>query len=139
MNSPVDIRLLIGFFSATGVPALVNAIVGFAHPSIYTITCGKAWFDGIGNCYADDRAEAILNLGIAMIAVIYGLVTLYQRVKANPTPPAGTTSAIIPTGQVPVTIDRDGTDGLASAKALPGTVAEPIVIPAAAAATKPPA
>lgn len=128
MKTTVDVQTLLGFVSATGLPAVFKAVIGFLHPSIYTLMCGTGYVDKAPSCYADDRTEALLWLALTVLAVAYGAYTLWQRLSSNPTPPAGTTSAVIAIGQIPVTTDRDGTTGLASAKALPGTVAEPTAI-----------
>ena len=139
MKTTIDVQTLLGFVSATGLPAVFKAIIGFLHPSIYTLACGRTWVDPAPSCYADDRVEALLWLGLTVIAVGYGGYTLWQRLSSNPTPPTGMKSAMISNGEIPVTIDRDGTAGLATAKALPGTVAEPTTIVPAAAAASPPA
>jgi hypothetical protein len=139
MKTTIDVQTLLGFVSATGLPAVFKAIIGFLHPSLYTIFCGIGYVDKAPSCYADDRAEALLWLGLTVIAVAYGAYTLWQRLSSNPTPPSGMTSSIIAKGEIPVTINRDGTEGIATAKALPGTVAEPTVIVPAAAAASPPA
>ncbi len=72
----------------------------------------------------DPKHALIYAAAMGAVISIAGAV----RVIVQPTPPAGTVSALIAVGQVPVTVDRDGTTGLASAKALPGTVTGPTSI-----------
>lgn len=122
MNISVDKQSLLGFLSATGLPAIFYAIIGFLHPSLYTLTCGVPYVDGAASCYADARTEAILWLLLSIAAVAYGGITFWSRLSKNPTPPVGANAAIIPAGQVPVTVDKDGTVGLATAKATPASV-----------------
>lgn len=125
MNNGIDARTLLGFFSATGLPPLFKSSIGFVHPALYTLTCGKSWIDGSAACYADDRLEAILYLVLTLCAVGYGVWTLLDRLRATPAPPAGSSLAVLPHGQTIVTTDQNGVNGLATAKARPGSVTAP--------------
>ncbi len=131
MKATIDLQTLLGFLSATGLPVLFNAVIKFLHPSIYTLTCGVGYYDTAPPCYADLRIEAALWLVLTAIAVAYGGLRVWLWLRANPTPPAGMKSAVIAEGEVPVTADRDGVAGLATAKALPGTTGEITPIPPA--------
>lgn len=62
------------------------------------------------------------------IASVIAVLTLISNSLKNPSPPSGMTSALIGKGEVPVTADKGDAVGLATAKALPGTVAEPTAI-----------
>jgi hypothetical protein len=129
VNISIDRQSLLGLLSATGLPPLFHAIISFLHPALYTLACGQAYVDGAAACYADDKWEAVLWLVLSALAVAYGGVTFWARASKNPTPPPGTRNAVIPEGQVPVTVDRDGATGLQTAKANLGTVQQlqPIV------------
>lgn len=128
MKTTIDVQALLGFVSATGLPSVFKAVIGFLHPSIYTLACGTEYVDNAANCYADDRVEALLWLVLTLVAVVYGGWTFWQRLSSNPTPPSGSTSAVIPVGQVPVTTDQGGVWGLATAKAVPGSITAPTPI-----------
>jgi hypothetical protein len=94
MKTTIDLQTLIGFFSATGVPALIKTVITLVHPSIYTLTCGVPYASGAADCYKDAVLEAWLTLILILIAVGYGVWTLWKRLVANPTP---TNTAEVPT------------------------------------------
>lgn len=129
MKTTIDLQTLLGFFSAAGLPPLFKTIIAFVHPSIYTIVCGHGYVDGAAACYADDRAEAVLYITLTILAVAYGLYTLAQRLKANPTPPTGMKSASIPDGSVPVIGTATG-PGLQVAEVDPATTTVRSALPA---------
>ena len=99
MKTNIDVQTLLGFFSATGLPAIFKAVIAFLHPSIYTLTCGVGWVDGVTPCYADERDEAIVWLALTGVAVAYGVWTLYRRLGSNPTPTNTVTVTDQRTGQ----------------------------------------
>jgi hypothetical protein len=100
VKTNIDLQTLIGFSSATALPSLFKAIIAFLNPSIYTLVCGKSWIDGVADCYAADRAEAILWLCLSAIAVGYGVWTLYRRLGSNPTPTNTVAVRDVNTGEV---------------------------------------
>ncbi len=124
LKTNIDVQTLLGFFSATGLPQLFHAAIAFVHPSIYTIACGHAYVSGAADCYNDDRIESILWLVLSLVAVGYGVVTLWYRLRSNPSPPSGTVSAVIPKGSVPVIAAAPGTGSPSVAIASPATVLE---------------
>lgn len=124
MKTTIDTQTLLGFLSATGLPVLFKAIIGFVHPALYTLTCGTGYVSGAANCYHDDVAEAVLWLVLSLVAVGYGVYTLRNRLISNPTPPTGTQSANIPIGSIPVVAAAPGTGGQSVAVASPATVLE---------------
>jgi len=122
MKTTIDLQTLLGFLSATGLPVFFKAVIGFVHPSLYTLTCGTGYVSGAANCYRDDQVEAILWLVLSLIAVAYGVYTLRRRLNLNPTPQAGTRAAVIPQGSVPVVTAAPGTGTQSVAVASPETV-----------------
>jgi hypothetical protein len=92
----VDLETLLGYVSATGLPVLFKAIIGFLHPSLYTLACGRAWADGAPACYADDRLEALVWLGLSLIALAYGFYTMWHRLHRMPSNPPDYTTVITP-------------------------------------------
>jgi len=122
MNQNVDLKTLIGFGSATGLPAVIHAIIAFMHPALVTVTCGTAYVDGVAPCYRDLWVEAVLLLVLSAIAIIYGLVTMAARFQAVPSPPVGTKLGVIPNGQVPATVlvNGSGVKGAAYSLVVPG-------------------
>jgi len=113
--APVDLQTLVGLFAATGIPALVKAVIGWIHPSLVTLLCPPINQVIQAACYTDDRWEAGITLAITALGIAYMLYTMYWRLKLNATPPPGTTSALVETGSVPITVPV-GPDGTVAAK-----------------------
>lgn len=102
MKSRVDLTAFIGLIGGAA-----SIVAGVALP-----TDSPSW-----------EKQALVIAG-----VIGQLCAFVLRTYFNQTPPVGTTSALIPRGQIPVTVDQDGVQGLSSAKALPGTVSNPTAL-----------
>jgi hypothetical protein len=126
MNQNIDLKTMIGFGSATGIPYAIHAVITFVHPALFTLTCGQGYVDGVAACYKNQCVEAVLLLVLSAVAVAYGLMTMAGRMKAVPSPPSGSNLAVIQQGQVPATVlvNGSGVRGPAYSLVAPGSAGD---------------
>jgi hypothetical protein len=114
VKTRADLLSFCGLLTAFGGQGV---IAGF-QPEIHDLVCSTP-----ANCVIEIRILALLKL----LTGIAGIISAYYLINKTSTPP-GTTLAVVPHDQVPVTAPKNGINGPSYAPITPGSSGDPVSV-----------
>lgn len=114
MKNNADALSFVGLVAAFGGQGVIT---GF-QPEIHDLVCFAPM-----DCHAEIWILALLKL----ITGMAGIVSAYYLLRKTSTPP-GTTLAVVPNDQIPVTAPKNGINGPSYSPITPGSSGEPLSV-----------
>ena len=112
----INIWAAVGLIAAFGAPGVLDGL----KPNLHDLVCSTP-------AGVDCAMQIHILAGLKLLTGTCGIIIGWRLLQKTATP-NGSSLSVIPANQIPVTIDQSGVSGLSSAKALPGTVADPTPI-----------